>query len=55
MSIRFSPGMSTPNIRGIIKMGKELALTLFVARIGAYHTNDAFALYYLAMFAEPFN
>src|ERR1700739_46806 len=51
-SIRFSPGISTPSNRGICKF-QGLALSLFVSRIFANHTDNILSLYDSAALTEP--
>ena len=53
ISIRLCPGMSTPMILAILKSFVS-ALTLFMARIGAHHANDALASNDAAMLAKFF-
>jgi hypothetical protein len=51
MSMRLSPGMSTPMMRGII----WLTLTLFVPGIGADHPDHTLAPDDPAMLAQSFD
>lgn len=55
MSIRFSPGISTPIIRGIIAYRLTLALALLVAGIRADNTYDTLTLDNFAVLTKLLN
>jgi hypothetical protein len=53
-SMRLSPGISTPNRRGMARF-RESALTLFVARVFANDAHDVLALDDFAILTQAFD